>query len=121
MPALLTLLCFSLLSTISAVSMTGRMGVAAHPRVLRTHAFAMKDAEPNEEREPSPERAAFERGEGRLFFQSPTPLTGEQEGMVDFFSKENFAASGEIPLQGKVVIGVAGALSLWLLVSLILA
>jgi hypothetical protein len=50
----------------------------------------------------TPEREAFERGEGNMFFQSPAPRTGSQDGMVDFFSKENFAEAGEIPLQGKV-------------------
>jgi hypothetical protein len=50
----------------------------------------------------SPEREAFDRGEGNIFFQSPAPRTGNQNGMSDFFSKENFAEAGEIPLQGKV-------------------
>eukprot|EP00962_Isochrysis_galbana_P006534 scaffold1747_cov108-Isochrysis_galbana.AAC.5 len=54
----------------------------------------------------TPEREAFERGEGNKFFQSPTPLTGSQNDMVDFFTKENFAQAGEIPLQGKVQVHV---------------
>merc|ERR1712187_189255 len=68
-------------------------------------------------------RTSTVKGEGYQFFQGPTPKTGVQEDMPDFFSKDNLDAVDvqELGLAPKVVGGVAVVLLLWLTVTLILA
>ena len=56
--------------------------------------------------------------EGYTFFQSPTPKTGEQSNLPDFFDK-SAREDLEIPFQLKLFGGIAGVLMLWLLISLI--
>lgn len=67
----------------------------------------------------TPERAKFEKGEGNLFFQSPSPKTSKQEGMVDFFDKDNLQG-GETSNVQLVVTGIAGIGTFALLLALIL-
>jgi hypothetical protein len=56
----------------------------------------------------------------KMFFQGPTPLTGVQEGMPDFFSKENLIDNrGTLAIWQKGFIGVAAILFLGLIISLI--
>lgn len=57
--------------------------------------------------------------EGFTFFQGPTPLTGVQEGMPDYFSKANFEAI-KVPGVLKVLIGVFSLSFLALAVLLLL-
>ena len=73
----------------------------------------------DEENYISPERKAFEEGKGNLFFQSPTPKTGDQQ-LPDFFSKESLSNSDAGDLATfKVLGGISVVLLLFLLVSLI--
>jgi len=52
-------------------------------------------------------RTSTIKGEGYQFFQGPTPKTGVQEDMPDFFSAENFSSgSGDLSLAPKVVAGL---------------
>ena len=53
-------------------------------------------------------RTSTKKGEGYQFFQGPTPKTGVQEDLPEFFSKENFSGSAELGLAQKAVIGVGG-------------
>lgn len=64
-------------------------------------------------------RTSTVKGEGYQFFQGPTPLTGEQEGMADFLSKENFQEAGSLSIVQKGILGVAVLGVLALLVALI--
>ena len=69
----------------------------------------------------TPERRRFEEGEGNLFFQAPTPLTGEQDKLAPFLSKEDLENRGNVPLAQIVVTGLFGLLFLWLFVTLIIS
>ena len=75
----------------------------------------------DEENYISPERKAFEEGKGNLFFQSPTPKTGDQQ-LPDFFSKDSLSNSDAGDLATfKVLGGISAVLLLFLLVSLIIS
>ena len=78
------------------------------------------DAEPPPPPPGTPERAKFEAGEGNLFFQAPTPLTGEQSEMDDFFGKGSLGKEA-VPLQLKVFGGLFTVLFLWLVVQLVIS
>ena len=91
-------------------------------------AIAFKDPEaltPEEERKLKLEvgtnwrpRTSTIKGEGYQFFQGPTPKTSVQDGMPDFFSSDNFA-DAEVAGAGKVLIPVAGVLTLGLAAVLV--
>jgi len=68
-------------------------------------------------------RTSTVKGEGYQFFQGPTPKTGTQEGMADFFSKDTIDSVDidSIGLAPKVVGVVLLVLLTWLLVTLALA
>ncbi|KAL1515122.1 hypothetical protein AB1Y20_004184 [Prymnesium parvum] len=69
-----------------------------------------------------PPRTSTVPGQGYQFFQGPTPKTSFQEDLPDFFSKENLSINiEEIGLVPKVAVGVTAALTLWLLVTLLIA
>ena len=55
-------------------------------------------------------RTSTKKGEGYQFFQGPTPKTGVQEDLPDFFSGENFAAAGGLSGTQLAIIGLGGAL-----------
>tara|TARA_B110001452_G_scaffold243187_1_gene226419 strand:+ start:229 stop:675 length:447 start_codon:yes stop_codon:yes gene_type:complete len=65
-------------------------------------------------------RTSTKAGEGYQFFQGPTPKTGVQEDLPDFFSGENFAGAGELGLAPKLVF-VLGAASLAAVVAVVLS
>lgn len=65
-------------------------------------------------------RTSTKAGEGYQFFQGPTPKTGVQEDLPDFFSGENFSGAGELGLVPKLVFAL-GAASLVAVVAVVLS
>lgn len=65
-------------------------------------------------------RTSTKKGEGYQFFQGPTPKTGVQEDLPDFFSGENFAEAGELGLVPKLIFAL-GAASLAAVVAVVLS
>lgn len=64
-------------------------------------------------------RTSTKKGEGYQFFQGPTPKTGVQEDLPDFFSKENFADAGQLGGTQLAVIGLGSVLFLGVLAVLV--
>jgi len=67
-------------------------------------------------------RTSTVKGEGYQFFQGPTPKTGVQEDLPDFFSAENFSGgSGDVGLAAKVLPFLFVPLFLFLVFTLVTA
>jgi len=66
-------------------------------------------------------RTSTVKGEGYQFFQGPTPKTGVQADVPDFFSSDNFAGAGELGTTPKILIGLGGVLFLSLVAFLVVS